>query len=137
MGVEHTMVESSNLGVFGIGDEHCKKEKKNFLNKKIYVKVVQVVDFLYMNHRAEYCLEGVFVLGGGGGGGGEGGGGAYGILCEISFFYFVLQLLQAAGAIQKYMYYSFVISLSAINDTFLSTNYIIIHIYINSFHFFG
>ena len=68
MGVEHTMVESSNLGVFGIGDEHCKKEKKNFLNKKIYVKVVQVVGFLYMNHRAKYCLEGVFVRGGGGGG---------------------------------------------------------------------
>ena len=63
MGVEHTMVESSNLGVFGIGDEHCKKERKNFLNKKIYVKVVQVVGFLYMNHRAKYCLEG----GGGGG----------------------------------------------------------------------
>ena len=78
MGVEHTMVESSNLGVFGIGDEHCKKEKKNFLNKKIYVKVVQVVGFLYMNHRAKYCLEGVFVRGGGGG--------AYGILYEISFF---------------------------------------------------
>ena len=82
MGVEHTMVESSNLGVFGIGDEHCKKEKKNFINKKIYVKVVQVVGFLYMNHRAKYCLEGVFVRGGGGGGGG----GAYGILYEISFF---------------------------------------------------
>ena len=64
------MVESSNLGVFGIGDEHCKKEKKNFINKKIYVKVVQVVGFLYMNHRAKYCLEGVFVRGGGGGGGG-------------------------------------------------------------------
>ena len=46
------MVESSNLGVFGIGDEHCKREKKNFINKEIYVKVVQVVDFLYMNHRA-------------------------------------------------------------------------------------
>ena len=61
MGVEHTMVESSNLGVFGIGDEHCKKEKKkNFINKKIYVKVVQVVGFLHMNHRAKYCLEGKY-----------------------------------------------------------------------------
>ena len=73
--------------------------------------------FLYMNHRAKYCPEGVFVRGGGGGGG------AYGILYEISFFCFVLQLLQAAGAIQKYMYYSFVISLSAINDILLSANY--------------
>ena len=86
------MVESSNLGVFGIGDEHCKKRKKNFINKKRYVKVVQVVGFLYMNHRAKYCLEGVFVRGGGGGG-------AYGILYEISFFFalssnFYRQLVQ-------------------------------------------
>ena len=86
MGVEHSMFESSNLGVFGIGDEHCKKEKKNFINKKIYVKVVQVVGFLYVNHRAKYCPEGVFVRGGGGGGGkggGGGGGGGGGILYPI------------------------------------------------------
>ena len=127
------MVESSNLGVFGIGDEHCKKEKKNFINKKRYVKVVQVVGFLYMNHRAKYCLEGVFVRGGGGGGGGI----WYSILYEISFFCFVLQLLQAAGAIQKYMYYSFVVSLSAINDTFLSTNYNDAYIYQFISLFFG
>ena len=53
----------------------------------------------------------------------------YPILYEISFFCFVFQLLQAAGAIQKYMYYSFVVSLSAINDTFLSTNYNDTYIY--------
>ena len=53
-----------------------------------------------MNHRAKYCPEGVFVRGGGGGGGG----GlivAYSISYEISFYFFVLQHLQAAGAIQK------------------------------------
>ena len=44
-GVEHSnqsMFKSSNLGVFGIGDEHY---TKNFINKKTYVKVVQVVGF--------------------------------------------------------------------------------------------
>ena len=113
MGVEHTMVESSNLGVFGIGDEHCKKEEKNFINKKIYVKVVQVVGFLYMNHRAKYCPEGVLVRGRGGGWGGGGGGGHMVSYMKYLFFCVVLQLLQAAGAIQKYLYYSFVLSLSA------------------------
>ena len=45
MGVEHSMFESGNLGMFGIGDEHCKNEKRFFINKRIYVKVVQVVAF--------------------------------------------------------------------------------------------
>ena len=90
-------------------------KKKILINKKIYVKVVQVLAFLYMNHRAKFCPKGVRVRPGGGGGGGGERKGAYSILYEISsfFFCFVLQLLQAAGTIQKYLYYSFVISLSA------------------------
>ena len=85
-----------------------------------------------MNHRAKYCPEGVFVRGGGGGGGG--GGGlivAYSISYEISFYFFVLQHLQAAGAIQKNLYYIFVISLFSVSNdinVFLSTNYIYISI---------
>ena len=47
-----------------------------------------------MNHRAKYCPEGVFVRGGGLIV-------AYSISYEISFYFFVLQHLQAAGAIQK------------------------------------
>ena len=78
--------------------------KKNFINKKIYVKVVQVVGFKYMNHRAKYWPEGVFVQRGGGGRG------LYGILYEISFYFFVLQHVQAAGAIQKYIFCDFSVS---------------------------
>ena len=44
-------------------------KKKILINKKIYVKVVQVVAFLYMNHRAKFCPKGVRVGPGGGGGG--------------------------------------------------------------------
>ena len=81
-----------------------------------------------MNRRAKYWPEAVFVRGGGGG-----------VrvrfdccICEISFSFFVLQHVQA-GAIQKYLYYIFVISLSAIiyMHVFLSTNYTCIHVYIN------
>ena len=80
-----------------------------------------------MNHRAKYCPEGVFVRGGGGGGGLIV---AYSISYEISFYFFVLQHLQAAGAIQKYLYYIFVISLFSVSNdinVFLSTNYIYIY----------
>ena len=83
-----------------------------------------------MNHRAKYCPEGVFVRGGGGGGGVI----AYSNSYEISFYFFVLQHLQAAGAIQKYLYYIFVISLFSVNNdinVFLSTNYIYIYMYIS------
>ena len=47
-------------------------KKKNLINKTIYVKVVQVVAFLYMNHRAKFCPKGVRVRPGGEGGGGGG-----------------------------------------------------------------